>query len=216
MGIFSYLRVSSQQQVLDRQELEMQQFCEKMGIAPSKVYKETFTGTKVERPVFTMLVEEILRDGDILIVCSLDRLSRSKKDLKDLMYQFNNRGIKLVVCNLPTTYRFLKQEEESEIESLLNDTISAILFELLAFFSEEEVRSKKERQQQGYAALRASGRWEEVLGRPRAITQKDFNDFYKTKVLTKEVKVKDAMQMMGISMATYYRYKKNYDMVFKK
>ena len=77
--IYGYARVSSKEQHLDRQILRLQEYVEKDQIIVDKQ-----SGATLERPGYQALKSQLgLRAGDVLYICSLDRLSRNKNDLKN-------------------------------------------------------------------------------------------------------------------------------------
>lgn len=73
--ILGYARVSTKGQARDGNSLEAQTEALKNAGA-EKIYVDAFTGTKIDRPEFTKLLEEI-REGDTLVITKLDRFARS-------------------------------------------------------------------------------------------------------------------------------------------
>ena len=55
------------------------------------IFQEKFTGTRKDRPELLRMMD-MLREGDIVIICELTRLSRSVKDLFDLVEQVEKAG----------------------------------------------------------------------------------------------------------------------------
>jgi DNA invertase Pin-like site-specific DNA recombinase len=67
-------------------------FCKKRYYILEKIYVDKMTGKNFNRPRYTVLKEDVLREGDTLIIFELDRLGRSKSDIAmDLQY-FKNKG----------------------------------------------------------------------------------------------------------------------------
>lgn len=64
-----------------------------------EIVLEAYTGTKMERPKFTKLVEK-LKVGDTLIVCKLDRFARTATDGVNLIKELLGRGISVHVLNM--------------------------------------------------------------------------------------------------------------------
>ena len=72
-----YARVSTQDQSLDRQRDQLlQDGCE-------RIYEEKVSGAKSDRPELERLLD-VLREGDVVVVAELSRLSRSVRDLFDI------------------------------------------------------------------------------------------------------------------------------------
>lgn len=143
-----YARVSTQDQNLDRQLDNLRSAgCE-------RIFNEKMTGTKSDRPELqTMLLT--LRSGDVLVIDSFSRLSRSTKDLLALVDKLTDMGVHLVSLkeNLDTT-----------------TATGKLMLTMLSALSQFERDLIAERTIDGLKAARARGR---NGGRPRAGTDKD-------------------------------------------
>ncbi len=73
--IYGYARVSTKGQAKDGNSLENQEQ-QLIEYGATEIYKDSFTGTKLDRPQLDKLLEK-LQDGDTLIVTKLDRIARS-------------------------------------------------------------------------------------------------------------------------------------------
>ena len=83
-----YARVSTQDQNLDRQRDQLQQDgCE-------RIYEEKVSGARSDRPELGRLLDA-LREGDVVVVAELSRLSRSVRDLFSIVGQINERGAEI-------------------------------------------------------------------------------------------------------------------------
>ncbi len=60
------------------------------GIDRRNIYKEKVTGTKKDRPMLTKMIDE-LQEGDTVIITELTRLSRSTKDLFEIVEKIDNK-----------------------------------------------------------------------------------------------------------------------------
>lgn len=95
---FGYIRVSTRKQARDGNSLEAQR--EALTAAGAeKIYTDTFTGTRMERPEWDRLRAQ-LRRGDVLIVTRLDRLARSVSQASGLITDMIDEGITIHVLNL--------------------------------------------------------------------------------------------------------------------
>ena len=83
MSYFAYHRVSSKGQKLDRGIIEIEEFCKTRGITlANPVYTDKQSGRNFDRPRYTVLKEDVLRENqDILILTELDRLGRNKREI---------------------------------------------------------------------------------------------------------------------------------------
>lgn len=66
--IYGYARVSKREQNLDRQLIALQQY----GIPDRDIITDKESGKTLDRDDYRMLKERLLRDGDVLVVKSLD------------------------------------------------------------------------------------------------------------------------------------------------
>lgn len=177
-----YARVSTCEQNLDRQIDQLQELgCE-------RIYKEKITGTKKDRPELNRLLDT-LRKGDVVIVTELARLSRSVKDLFELVAQIHNAGADI------------KSLKEVWIDTTTPQ--GKLLFTIFAGISQFERDLIKQRTMEGLKAARTRGR---NGGRPKKPEQ-DIElalKMYDSKVCT----VADIIKATNVSRATLYRYVK--------
>ena len=109
-------------------------------------YVENYSGTKLNRPVLTKLLHEA-EQGDLLLVESVDRLSRlSQDDFAILKQRIKDKGLRLVVADLPTTHT-VNEGMTGEILKVIND----MLIDLLATMAKLDNDKRRERIKQGLA-----------------------------------------------------------------
>lgn len=208
MSIYGYHRTSTAEQHLDRGIKEITDYCSNNGLALEKVYTDQQTGKNFNRPRYTILKEDVLRQGDILIITELDRLGRNKQDtLKELQY-YKDNGIRVMILEIPTTLQDLSKLDNS-MASMVMDTINNMLIELYATMAQAEIEKKEKRQQEGIQAKKARGEWEEY-GRPKALDFDIFKAEYQA-VLDGTIKPFELMKKLGLTKPTFYRYKKQYE-----
>ena len=136
---FGYIRVSTRKQARDGNSLEAQR--EALTAAGAeKIYTDTFTGTKIERPEFDRLRAQ-LRRGDVLIVTKLDRLARSVSQASGLITDMIDEGVTIHVLNLGV---------------LSNDSVNTLLRNVLLSFAQFERDMIVQRTQEGKAVARAT------------------------------------------------------------
>lgn len=139
---YGYARVSTDEQSFARQNAAL------LVAGCDQIIEEAESGVKARRRLDALL--ERLRDGDELIVTELDRLGRSTGEAVLLMDELIKRGVQLRVLALPT------------LDIATND--GRLIADILASLAAHERRRLRERQRQGIAAARSSGRH---LGRPQ-------------------------------------------------
>ena len=108
-----------------------------------KVYKDTATGTKADRPQWNLCLAD-LRPGDTLVIWKIDRLGRNLRDLIDIVTTLDARGVGV----------------QSLTNGIVDTTTShgKLVFGMFALMAEYEAALIKERTQAGLIAARARGR----------------------------------------------------------
>lgn len=207
MNVYGYHRTSTKEQHLDRGIEEITKYCRDNQLNLISIFTDQQTGRNFSRPRYTVLVEDVLRKGDILIVTELDRLGRNKKDTMEQICRFRDMGVRLMVLELPTTLMDLSKMENA-LAKLMMETINNMMLELYASMAEAEMEKKEKRQREGIAMKKLRGEWEDY-GRPAAIQQEEFNQAYE-RVAAGEIGPTELRRELGLSHATFYRYRKKY------
>ena len=196
--ILGYARVSSKEQHLDRQIAELEKYVPHENILVDKA-----SGKNLERPSYQALKGALgLRKGDTLYITSLDRLSRSKQDIKAELEWFKANQVTLKILDLPTT-----MIEVPEGQDWILDMITNILIEVLASMAEQERLTIRKRQAEGIAAAKAKGKY---LGRPRLTMPTEFMEVY-AHWKSGEVTAVKAVSILKISRSSFYKLVKKYE-----
>lgn len=143
MALVFYCRVSSKDQNLARQLARAKE------VHADKVFSDKVSGKNLDRPAFTKMMK-YLREGDVLEVVSLDRLSRNYKDLKDLVSKFRDMKVKLIADDLPQT---------NSDNELINNFMMDLLISMMGFVAQNEREKIRERQAQGIALAKKMGKY---------------------------------------------------------
>ena len=179
-----YARCSTADQNLDWQLDALK----KEGCDEQHIFQEKASGVKRDRPELELMLRT-LRPGDTLVVCELTRLSRSTKDLFELVDKISAAGADI----------------KSLKESWLDTTTphGKLLFTIFAGVSQFERDLIRERTKEGLAAARARGR---KGGRPKS----DQKAIQQALALydAKTIPIQDIIATTGISKATLYKYRK--------
>ena len=193
---YYYARVSTTEQNLDRQ-LDI---FHSLGAEDRDIITDKQSGKDLDRPGYTALKTTILRPGDTLIIKSLDRLSRSKLDIKNELQYFKDNNIRIKVIDLPTTMFDLPEEQ-----SWVIDMVNNILIEVLSSIAEQEYHTIHKRQSEGIAAAKAKGKH---LGRPKLIKPDNWDSViseYKENRIT----AKEAMTRLNLKRSSFYKVLKS-------
>ena len=142
MQIYGYHRTSTKEQHLDRGIQEIERYCNEHEMALTNIFTDQETGKNFNRPRYTVLVEDVLRPGDILIVTELDRLGRNKYDTMQQIQRIKNMGVRLMVLELPTTLMDLSVMDNAMARMML-ETINNMMLELYASMAQAELEKKE-------------------------------------------------------------------------
>ncbi len=142
-----YLRASTKDQDAERALQILQDLNQNLNLGKTIVYVENYSGTKLDRPELNKLLSEA-NQGDTLLVESIDRLSRLiQQDFQELKRRIQEKGLRLIVADLPTTYQMI-QTSDSITHSIL-ELINNMLIDLLATMARLDNEKRIERIKQG-------------------------------------------------------------------
>jgi DNA invertase Pin-like site-specific DNA recombinase len=144
----AYCRVSTTKQDLDRQLDAVG----KLGIPPERIYVDKKSGSTTDRPGLRALLG-YAREGDVIVVHTLDRLGRTVRDTLNLIHELSERGIG--VRNLADPIRIDSRARD--------DPMAQLAVVLLALFGQMERTYAIERAAHARAVATAKGR---RVGRP--------------------------------------------------
>lgn len=130
----AYIRVSSNDQNTDRQEIEA-----------DKTYVDKASGTNTNRPQLQEMLRS-LREGDEVYVWSIDRLARSISDMHDLIQKITGTG-----CSV----HFIK--ENLTFTSDASNPMNELLLNMLSSVYQFETAIRKERQIEGIEKAKSKG-----------------------------------------------------------
>ena len=146
MNIRIYVRASTKEQDAERALDDLRAFAVNLGHHTTE-YIENHTGTKLERPQLNKLLSES-EHGDILLVESVDRLSRlTQHDFEILKQRIKDKGLRLIVQDLPTTHAVINATDE--ITGAVLSVVNNMLIDLLATMARLDNEKRKERIKQG-------------------------------------------------------------------
>lgn len=219
MLYFAYHRTSTTDQHLDRGIKEINDFITKENIELlNGIYTDQCTGKNFNRPSYSQLINDMdlakkvnPKEQISLIVTELDRLGRNKQLTIKEIRKMQEKGIRLMVLEIPTTLTELPKD--NNMATMIMETINNMLIEMYASFAQAELEKKEKRQQEGIQAKKARGEWDDY-GRPRALPFDKFVKEYK-RVLGGSIKPTECMRLLNITKPTYYRYKNEYENKYK-
>ena len=151
---YGYARVSTREQNLDRQMDALQEF----GVAREDIFADKASGKDFERPQW-IAMKEALREGDVLVVKSIDRFGRSYEEIIE-QWRDITKDIRADVVVLDMPLLDTREDRGGVTGALISD----IVLQLLSYVAQVERESIHQRQREGIDAAKARG---VRFGRPR-------------------------------------------------
>uniref|UniRef100_UPI00386B5DEE recombinase family protein n=1 Tax=Faecalibacillus faecis TaxID=1982628 RepID=UPI00386B5DEE len=180
--LVGYARVSTDGQNLDRQIDALKA----VGVDSRVLYQEKITGTKKDRPELQRMLKE-LNEGDVVIITDLTRISRSTKDLLDIIEKIKNKGASI---------RSLK---DTWLDTTSNNPYNDFLLTVMSGLSQLERDLISQRTKEGLESAKARGR---NGGRPSKQNAK--GDVVKA-LADSGMKIVDIVKETGLSRSTVNR-----------
>lgn len=192
--VFGYARVSSKEQNEKRQLEAFKEF----NIDERDIYIDKQSGKDFNRNQYNIL-KNILRENDVLVIKSIDRLGRNYNMIID-EWKDITKNIKadIVVIDMPLL-------DTRKNKDLLGTFISDLILQILSYVAEQERTFIKQRQKEGIASAKSNG---VKFGRPK-IEKPDNFDFVVSKWKNKEIKTKEALELLNLRPNTFYTMVKN-------
>jgi DNA invertase Pin-like site-specific DNA recombinase len=206
MRKYLYIRCSTKEQ----NEASQLALKDKYGLRSSDIFIDKATGKNFDRPQYQKLKAE-LQKGDTLIVFAIDRLGRNKQQALAEIREFQAKGIRLIVDDIPTT-----QIEVDEKNKLMIEMINNILIEVYTSLAEEELRKIKTRQAKGIEAMpldinnkRVSLKTGRLASRPSKIDNLTKEQEKNIRAwMEKKISMDSCIKLTELSRATIFRAKK--------
>jgi DNA invertase Pin-like site-specific DNA recombinase len=174
-----YQRVSTVDQNTDRQ-LD--------GVAVDKTFADKASGKDTNRPELARALEYV-REGDTLVVHSMDRLARNLEDLRRIVRELTGNGVRVEFVKEALTFT----GEDSAMNTLLLSMLGAV--------AEFERSMILERQREGIAIAKAAGKY---TGRKASLTDTQADELRQR--LAGGESVTALARDYGISRQTVYNY----------
>ncbi len=192
---YGYVRVSSKDQNEERQMIAMK----RAGVSEQYIFMDKQSGKSFERPAYQKMVE-VLKEGDLFYVLSIDRLGRNYEEIQN-QWRILTKEIKVDICVIDMPLLDTRNGKD-----LMGTFIADLVLQILSFVADNERTNIKKRQEQGIAAAKANG---VKFGRPEIPIPENFYEIVK-KWENGELKFDDAIKECGISASTFYRRLREY------
>ena len=143
---YGYMRVSTREQNEDRQRIAMLEY----GVPEKNLYLDKQSGKDFERPGYRTLVAK-LKDGDTLVIKSIDRLGRNYDEiLEQWRFLTREKRVWITVLDMPML-------DTGAERDLLSRLISEIMLQVLSYVAQQERDFIRQRQSEGIAAAKLRG-----------------------------------------------------------
>lgn len=187
--IFGYARVSSKEQNEERQLVSFKNY----NIDERDIYVDKQSGKDFNRQQYITL-KHILRENDLLVIKSIDRLGRNYEMIVD-EWKDITKNIKadIVVIDMPLL-------DTRKNKDLLGTFINDLILQILSYVAEQERTFIKQRQREGIIVAKNKGI---KFGRPKIEKPLNFDEVV-LKWKNKDIKSKEAMELLGLKSNTFY------------
>lgn len=163
-SVYGYIRVSTKEQNIERQIVSLHE----AEVDKKNIFIDRQSGKDFQRPAYEKMMRHI-REGDLIIVKSIDRLGRNYHDIMEqwrIITKEKKADIRIQDMPLLDT---------TKTRDLLGTFISDVVLQLLSFVAENERDNIRQRQAEGIAAAKAKG---VKFGKPTIPLPDNFPELY--------------------------------------
>lgn len=185
---YGYARVSSKSQEENCSlEAQKDEFI-RLGVPVKNIRVEVGSAADkiIDRPVFYHLIDDELKENDLLVVTKIDRCSRNTLEFLKLQERLHNKGVTFISLDLPYS-------SDMAVNKLIATNLAAI-----ATFENER---RKERQRQGIEAAKKNGKY---FGRRTVIDKKLISQVQQLKEI-KNLSITEIAKLTGRGRTTIYK-----------
>jgi DNA invertase Pin-like site-specific DNA recombinase len=188
---FGYIRVSTKEQNEARQVYALLE----SGISSENLFIDKASGKDFNREQYKILLKTI-RENDVIVVKSLDRLGRNYDEIKNQFKAITDRGVHINILDTP-----ILNTDQIVQGGLTMRFLSDLILSILGYVAEQEREHIKSRQAEGIASAKRLGK---KFGRPSKIN----GDFLKISGAVKDgsLSINQACLILGISRRSFYNY----------
>ena len=208
MKVFNYIRVSSKGQNETRQLVQHREFNKVNNFTNAIELIDKATGTNTNRDNLQLLLK-VVGEGDLVVISSIDRLSRNYKEVIQLWNEITSKKADIVVLDMPLL-------DTRQYKDLLGDFISNLILQVLGYVAQQETEFRKERQMQGINAMpiidgkKVSKKTNRPIGRPTIEYPNNWEEVYNS-WKNKEITGVKAYEQLNLKKTTFYKLVKEYE-----
>ncbi len=213
MAIYGYARVSTTEQNLDRQLEQLKAIVtDERNIITDKQSGKDFNRKGFNSLIGTADTTPLLREGDLLVVISLDRLGRNYSEMRQMWdYITNTLKADIKVLDMPLL------DTSKSGENLDKRFIADLVLQILSYTAEKERENTRKRQRQGIDCMpinengkRYSRKTGAEVGRPKAEYPDNWETIY-NEWKSDKITATKAMEILQLKRTTFYKLVKKYE-----
>ncbi len=190
--IFGYIRVSTKEQCEDRQIIALREF----PVQDDKIFMDKLSGKDFNRPQYKKLLRK-LKQGDILVIKSIDRLGRNYDEiLNQWRIITKEKQADIVVLDMPLL------DTRHTGKDLTGTFVADLVLQILSYVAQTERENIRQRQMEGIAAAKLRG---VQFGRPRKPIPESFY-FLKEQWENRVISSRQAAKELHIAQDTFLRW----------
>lgn len=165
VNYYAYMRVSTDRQDVARQKDAIEDFMKRKNLEITSWYTDYYTGTTFDRINYQVLTSRLKKD-DYLIVKEVDRLGRNWDLIKQEWTRLQNRGVKIIIIDLPILSDALPGEPEL-LTGLTGRLIKEQMLTLMCYSAQLERDKISQRTKEALALKKINGtKSGKPIGRP--------------------------------------------------
>ena len=189
--MYGYIRVSTKEQNEDRQVIAMRRF----GVPEGNLFTDKQSGKDFDRPTYRRLVRK-LKQGDVLVIKSIDRLGRNYEEILDQWRLLTKKKeAAIVVLDMPLL-------DTRQGRDLTGTLIADIVLQLLSYVAQTEREFIRQRQAEGIAAAKARG---VAFGR-QPMPRPENYEAVRAEWRSGRLSARKAAQLLGVDHHTFQRW----------
>jgi len=206
--IFGYARVSRKEQNLAKQIKELTGYVTE----PDRdIYTDKASGKDFDRTGYETLIKTQLREGDLLIICSIDRLGRNYTEIMEQWKHITQTiGADIRVLDMPLL------DTSKDTDTLDNKFVADLVLQILSYVSQKERENINDRIRKGIDAMpevdgkKVSAKTQKPMGRPKAEYPENWDEVY-GQWKNGEITAVKAMSILGLKRGTFYNLVKAFE-----
>ena len=195
MTKFGYARVSTAEQNEARQLIAL----EGQEIPLERIFLDKLSGKNFNRPAYKSMLE-IMQEGDVLFVKSIDRLGRNYEEIKEQWRILTHViRVEVVILDMPIL-------DTRAVTGLMKTFLINIVLEIMSFVAENERETLRQRQEEGISAAKAKGI---KFGRPAISRPENFVEVVK-QWEKRGLSLSEVLELTDLKKTTFYSLLKEY------